>query len=113
MHRLSFKSLTLGGALVSVALGPTQLVFLVCANVALLVSDQAFALANSAVLSVLGYVPFTPNKVLAAQLCPPGVHDTAFGALMGVYNPSSAASGELRALLTTWLGVTEKNLDNL
>ena len=108
--RLSSKSLMLCATLVSVPHGLTQLILVTCANVSLGPSDQFLALADNAALPVLGYVAFTPTKVLVAQLCRPGVEDTLFAALMSIHNASGAASSEPGALLIQLLGVTEKKL---
>ena len=54
-----------------------------------------------------------PTLVLASSLCPPGVEGTLFATLMSIYNFSGTVSSELGSLLTSWLGVTDSNFDNL
>lgn len=99
--------------IISVPLSLTQVLLVTRANVVLGISDKAFALTDTAVLTALGQVAFMPTLVLAAKLCPPGVEGTLFAALMSIYNTSGATSNELGALLTSALGVTETNFSNL
>lgn len=113
LTRVELKTFMFWCTLLSVPLSMSQVILVTRANVALGVSDQIFALADSAVLTVLGQIAFMPTLVLAARLCPPGVEGTLFAALMSVYNLSGATSTELGALLTHALGVTESNFDNL
>jgi hypothetical protein len=54
-----------------------------------------------------------PTLVLAARLCPPGIEGTLFATLMSVFNGAGALGTELGALLTSALGVTERNFENL
>lgn len=113
LRELPLKTILLYATLVSVPLGLSQVLLVTRANVALGISDQLFALTDSAVLAAFGQVAFMPTLVLAARLCPPGVEGTLFAALMSLYNASGATSNELGAFLTASLGVTETNFDNL
>lgn len=112
-NKTDLKTFMLWCTLVSVPLSMSQVILVTRANVTLGISDQLFALTDSAVLTALGQVAFMPTLVLAARLCPPGVEGTLFAALMSIYNFSGATSNELGALLTHALGVTESNFDNL
>lgn len=111
--KLDLKTFMLWCTLISVPLSMTQVILVTRTNVSLGISDQLFALTDSAVLTALGQVAFMPTLVLAARLCPPGVEGTLFAALMSIYNASGAASSELGAVLTHALNVTETNYDNL
>lgn len=111
--KVDLKTFMLWCTLVSMPLSMTQVLLVTRTNVALGISDQLFALTDTAVLTALGQVAFMPTLVLAARLCPPGVEGTLFAALMSVYNASGATSSELGAILTHALGVTETNFDNL
>lgn len=113
LRKVDLKKIFKYATLISVPLSLSQVILVTRANVALGISDQAFALADSAVLTVIGQVAFMPTLVLASRLCPPGVEGTLFAALMSVFNASGATSSELGALLTAALGVTESNFDNL
>lgn len=113
LRHLDVKTLMLGATLVSVPLSLTQVLLVTRTNLSLGISDQLFALTDSAVLTALGQVAFMPTLVLAARLCPPGVEGTLFAALMSVYNASGATSSELGALLTKMLGVTDTDFSNL
>ncbi|KAI0563241.1 Biopterin transporter [Gracilaria domingensis] len=113
LRDVELKVFFLWATLLSVPLSLTQVVLVTRANVALGISDQLFALSDSAVLTALGQVAFMPTLVLAARMCPPGVEGTLFAAIMSIYNGSGAVSSELGALLTSALGVTDSNFDNL
>ena len=95
------------------AIGLTQLLLVTRVNSALGLSDRAFALTDSAVISVLGQVSFMPTLVLAAKICPEGVEATLFAGLMSTFNLGGVASGVLGSGLTQLLGVTMDNFDNL
>ena len=112
-RRASLKALMGYACAASVPLSLTQLILVTRLNVEWGISDQAFALTDTAVLTALGQVAFMPTLVLAARLCPPGIEGTLFAALMSIYNASGAVSGELGALLTQALHVTETDFDNL
>ena len=94
-------------------IGLTQLLLVTRVNSALGLSDRAFALTDSAVISVLGQVSFMPTLVLAAKICPEGVEATLFAGLMSTFNLGGVASGVLGSGLTQLLGVTMDNFDNL
>lgn len=113
LSKLDVKTQLFWSTIASVPLSLTQVILVTRANIPLGISDQFFALTDSAVLTALGQVAFMPTLVLAARMCPPGVEGTLFAALMSVYNASGAVSSELGALLTTALGVNESNFDNL
>lgn len=107
------KSVILWTTLLSVPLGLTQVLLTSHVNRQLGIPDKFFALTDTVVLSVLGQIAFMPTLVLAAKLCPPGVEGTLFATLMSIFNLSSTVSSELGAALTSFLGVTESNFDNL
>jgi len=107
------KSVILWTTLLSVPLGLTQVLLTSHLNRQLGIPDKFFALTDTVVLSVLGQIAFMPTLVLAAKLCPPGVEGTLFATLMSIFNLSSTVSSELGSALTSFLGVTESNFDNL
>ena len=104
----------LGAAVaLSAILGMTPLVLVTHANRAIGISDRWFSLSDSAILTVLGQVSFMPVLVLAASLCPPGVEATLFALLMSIFNAGGLVSNVLGGWLTSLLGVTETNFENL
>jgi folate/biopterin transporter len=98
---------------ISSALGMTMLLLVTHTNRSLGIDDRWFSLGDSLVLTVMGQIAFMPVLVLAARLCPPGVEATLFALLMSVVNFSGLVSYEFGALIMHWLGVTDKNFDNL
>lgn len=68
-------------AILGAGLGLTQLALITGFNRQLGLSDELFALGDSAILTVLGQVSFMPVLVLAARLCPEGVEATLFATL--------------------------------
>ncbi|KAJ1404298.1 folate-biopterin transporter, partial [Ochromonadaceae sp. CCMP2298] len=99
--------------LVSVPLGLTQVLLTTHYNRVLGIPDELFSLTDSVVLTVLGQVAFMPVLALAASLCPPGVEGTLFATLMSIYNAAGALGSELGAGLTSVLGITDTNFENL
>lgn len=110
---LSVKTIIYWTTLISVPLSLTQVLLTTHLNRIVGIPDQAFALTDSVVLTVLGQIAFMPTLVLAAALCPPGVEGTLFAALMSIYNAAGSVGSEAGALLTSLLGVTDTNFDNL
>ena len=110
---ISIKQVILWTSLLSVPLSLTQLMLVTHYNRVLGIPDQLFALTDTVVLTVLGQIAFMPTLVLASTLCPPGIEGTLFASLMSIYNAAGTVASELGAVLTSYLGVTEKNFDNL
>ena len=100
-------------AILATALGSTQLLLVSGYNRELGISDELFALTDSAVLTVLGEISFLPVLVLAAKICPKGVEATLFASLMSLFNFGGVTSQFLGAGLTEKLGVTADNFDHL
>ncbi|CAL6365032.1 unnamed protein product [Bathycoccus prasinos] len=100
-------------AILATALGSTQLLLVSGYNRELGISDELFALTDSAVLTVLGEISFLPVLVLAAKICPKGIEATLFASLMSLFNFGGVTSQFLGAGLTEKLGVTADNFDNL
>jgi folate/biopterin transporter len=98
---------------ISSVLGMSVLLLVTHTNRSLGIDDRWFSLGDSLILTVMGQIAFMPVLVLAARLCPPGVEATLFALLMSVVNLSGLVSYELGALIMHWLGVTDKNFDNL
>lgn len=107
--RTLFKWIILLGFL----LGSTQLILISGMNRGLGISDEAFALGDTAVLTVLGQMSFMPLLVLAAQICPEGVEATLFATLMSILNTGSFIGTSLGASLTSAFGVTSENFDGM
>lgn len=53
-----------------------------------------------------------PVIVLASRLCPEGMEGTMYALIMSINNMGGIIGSQLGAVLTTLLGVTEKNMDN-
>ena len=110
---VSFRKIFGWTTVLSAVLGMTALLLVTHANRAIGIDDYWFSLGDSLILTVLGEIAFMPVLVLAARICPPGVEATLFALLMSVLNLAGLVSHEGGALLTSVLGVTETNFDNL
>jgi hypothetical protein len=91
----------------------TTLLLVTHANRSLGIDDRWFSLGDSLILTVMGQIAYMPLLVLAARLCPAGVEATLFALLMSVTNMAGLLSHELGAVLTYWLGITERNFEHL
>ena len=98
---------------IAAVLGMTTLLLVTHTNRTLGIDDHWFSLGDSLVLTVIGQITWMPVLVLSARLCPKGVEATLFALLMSIWNLSNLLSHELGALLTSWLGITEYNFDQL
>lgn len=110
---VELKKIFLWTAFLGTGLGMTQLMLITGVNQKLGISNEIFALSDSALLTVLGQVSFMPVLVLAARLCPEGVEATLFATLMSLLNGGSFLGSALGSGLTGMFGVTSENFDNL
>ena len=113
LKEVELRKIFLWTAILGTGLGMTQLMLITGVNRTLGISDQVFALGDSALLTVLGQVSFMPVLVLAAKLCPKGVEATLFATLMSLLNGGSFLGSALGSGLTGLFGVTADNFDNL
>lgn len=113
LKNVELKKIFLWTAFLGTGLGMTQLMLITGVNEKLGISNEIFALSDSALLTVLGQVSFMPVLVLAARLCPEGVEATLFATLMSLLNGGSFLGSALGAGLTGIFGVTSDNFDNL
>ncbi len=95
------------------ALGMTTLLLVTHANRTLGIDDQWFSIGDSLILTVIGQIAYMPVLVLSARLCPRGVEATLFAVLMSITNLAGIISYEGGAIITHWLGITDRNFDNL
>lgn len=100
-------------SIIATGLGMTQLILITGLNRKLGMSDELFALGDSALLTVLGQVSFMPVLVLAARLCPVGVEATLFATLMSILNGGAFTGSAFGSLLTKVFGVTTTEYDGL
>ncbi|MEM8828978.1 MAG: folate/biopterin family MFS transporter, partial [Cyanobacteria bacterium P01_G01_bin.19] len=113
LKTVPFRTILGWSTVIAAALGMTTLLLVTHTNRALGIDDHWFSLGDSLILTVVGQITWMPVLVLSARLCPKGVEATLFALLMSIWNLSGLLSHELGALLTSWLGVTENNFDNL
>ncbi|MCC3408784.1 MAG: folate/biopterin family MFS transporter [Microcoleus sp. PH2017_10_PVI_O_A] len=113
LKAIPFRVIFGWSTVVASALGMTTLLLVTHANRALGIDDQWFSIGDSLILTVIGQIAYMPVLVLSARLCPPGVEATLFAVLMSVTNLAGLISYEGGAILTHWLGITDRNFDNL
>lgn len=113
LKTVPFRLILGWSTVIAATLGMTTLLLVTHTNRAIGIDDHWFSLGDSMILTVMGQITWMPVLVLSARLCPAGVEATLFALLMSVWNLSGLLSHELGALLTSWLGVTETNFDNL
>lgn len=113
LKNVELKKIFLWTAILGTGLGMTQLMLITGLNTSIGISNEVFALGDSALLTVLGQVSFMPVLVLAARLCPDGVEATLFATLMSLLNGGSFLGSALGSGLTGIFGVTSDNFDNL
>ena len=113
LKTVPFRKILGWNTVIAAALGMTTLLLVTHTNRALGIDDRWFSLGDSLILTVVGQITWMPVLVLSARLCPKGVEATLFALLMSIWNLSGLLSHELGAVLTSWLGVTESNFDNM
>jgi len=113
VHQVSIKDILFWASIISTPLGLLQLLLITHANRSLGIPDTIFVFGDDVVLAILGQIAFLPTLVLAAKICPPGIEAVLFAFLMSVFNGASTVGTEIGAALTSYLGVTADNFDNL
>ena len=113
LKTVPFRKILGWNTVIAAALGMTTLLLVTHTNRALGIDDRWFSLGDSLILTVVGQITWMPVLVLSARLCPKGVEATLFALLMSIWNLSGLLSHEFGAVLTSWLGVTESNFDNM
>ncbi|MEG4804468.1 folate/biopterin family MFS transporter [Microcoleus sp. ARI1-B5] len=113
LKAIPFRVIFGWSTVIATVLGMTALLLVTHANRALGIDDQWFSIGDSLILTVIGQIAYMPVLVLSARLCPPGVEATLFAVLMSVTNLAGLISYEGGAILTHWLGITDRNFDNL
>ncbi|MDJ0533236.1 MAG: folate/biopterin family MFS transporter [Xenococcaceae cyanobacterium MO_207.B15] len=113
LKNIPFRQILGWSTVIAASLGMTTLLLVTHANRAIGISDRIFSLGDSLILTVMAQITWMPVLVLSARLCPKGVEATLFALLMSIWNLSLLLSHEVSAVLTSWLGVTETNFDNL
>jgi folate/biopterin transporter len=113
LKTIPFRVIFGWSTVIATLLGLTSLLLVTHANRALGIDDQWFSIGDSLILTVIGQIAYMPVLVLCARLCPPGVEATLFALLMSITNLAGLLSYEGGALLTHWLGITDRNFDNL
>jgi folate/biopterin transporter len=113
LKTIPFRVIFGWSTIIATALGMTSLLLVTHANRALGISDQWFSIGDSLILTVMGQIAYMPVLVLCARLCPRGVEATLFALLMSITNLAGLLSYESGALLTHWMGITDRNFDNL
>ena len=113
LKTIPFRQILGWCTVIAAVLGMTTLLLVTHTNRALGIDDHWFSLGDSLILTVVGQITWMPVLVLSARLCPKGVEATLFALLMSIWNLSGLLSHEFGALLTSWLGVTENNFDQL
>ena len=113
LKTVPFRKILGWSTVIAAVLGMTTLLLVTHANRALGIDDRWFSLGDSLILTVVGQITWMPVLVLSARLCPKGVEATLFALLMSIWNLSGLLSHELGAVLTSLLGVTDTNFDNL
>ncbi|GAB5355596.1 hypothetical protein AAMO2058_000219200 [Amorphochlora amoebiformis] len=113
LKNIPIKKVLGGCTLLSVPVGLTQLILINKLNRQFGIPDGLFAMGDDVIMTALGEIAFMPLLVVAAKVCPVGIEGTLFATLMSAFNLAGIVSQELGAALTSYLGVTESNFDNL
>ena len=113
LKTIPFRVIFGWSTVIATALGMTTLLLVTHTNRALGIDDQWFSIGDSLILTVIGQIAYMPVLVLCARLCPRGVEATLFAVLMSITNLAGIISYEGGAIITHWLGITDRNFDNL
>lgn len=113
LKNIPFRTILGWSVVFSSLLGMTTLLLVTHVNRTIGIDDHWFSIGDSIILTVMGQIAFMPVLVLAARLCPEGIEASLFALLMSIFNLAGLLSGELGAVLTHFLGITERNFDQL
>jgi len=112
-RRVALRKMLFIAIIMSVALGSVQLILIFRLNRALGIDDHWFALSDEIVASFVSQLALMPLLTLAARVCPHGDEGTLYAGLMSVFNLAGITSNFSGSYMTSKLGVTQTNFDNL
>lgn len=77
------------------------------------VNDFWLVLLSNSLLSMIGEIMLLPLLSMACVLCPKNMEGTIFSVFMSALNFGGTLSGLFGSIITTYLGITSSNYDNL
>jgi folate/biopterin transporter len=113
LKNISFKKIMWSSTILSIIFNMFSIVVTSRFNLKLGIPDFWFCLTADALTMALAEINTLPLLILACNICPKNIEGTLYAFLMSVYNLASMVSNQLGALLTSRLGITNTNFENL
>ena len=113
LRNVSFKRIIWVTTILSIMFNMLTIIVVKRINVLIGIPDLAFCLFTDALTIVLAEINTMPLLVLACNLCPKNIEGTLYAFLMSVTNFGTLLSNQFGSTMSSVLGITNKNFDNL
>lgn len=111
--RFKFKSLLIGGTLVSFFFSFLAYIQVTRLNVVYGIPDFMLVVFTSSFMTILGEIIIMPMLSLACMLCPKNLEATAYSVFMSAINLGDILSGLFGSWLMTYYNITKTSYSNL
>jgi len=113
LKHVPFKKIFAVSVLICIFCGCTQIMLVTRTNIYFGIPDKMFTLTSGFINQALAEINAMPILVLACRLCPKNIEGSMYAFLMSTMNLGSLISLQVGGLMTSWLGITQRNFDNL
>jgi len=113
LRNVGFKKIMWWTTMLSMFFNMLSIVVVSRFNLKLGIPDFWFCLTADALTTALAEINTMPLLVLACNICPKNIEGTLYAFLMSVINLGSLFSNQFGSTLTSKLGITSSNFDNL
>eukprot|EP01017_Pseudomicrothorax_dubius_P008233 TRINITY_DN12685_c0_g1_i1.p1 TRINITY_DN12685_c0_g1~~TRINITY_DN12685_c0_g1_i1.p1 ORF type:complete len:215 (-),score=24.75 TRINITY_DN12685_c0_g1_i1:115-759(-) len=113
LSKYSFKSVFTWTIVFGFVVSLSQLLMIYRVNRSMGIPDEAFSFGDNVAAALLLEINSMPMLVVACQLCPKRLEGTMYALLMSLLNISGTISMQFGAVITSLLGITEDNFDQI
>eukprot|EP00340_Litonotus_pictus_P008186 CAMPEP_0170515606 /NCGR_PEP_ID=MMETSP0209-20121228/2020_1 /TAXON_ID=665100 ORGANISM="Litonotus pictus, Strain P1" /NCGR_SAMPLE_ID=MMETSP0209 /ASSEMBLY_ACC=CAM_ASM_000301 /LENGTH=414 /DNA_ID=CAMNT_0010800173 /DNA_START=923 /DNA_END=2170 /DNA_ORIENTATION=+ len=113
LRAISFKRIIWATTLLSIFFNMLTIIVVERLNTYVGIPDLYFCLTTDALTVALAEINTMPLLVLACNLCPKNIEGTLYAFLMSVSNFGALLSNQFGSSLSSLLGITNTNFDNL
>lgn len=113
LRNIGFKKIIWCTTFLSIGFNMLTIILVSRFNIKLGIPDFFFCMTADALTTALAEINTLPLLVLACNICPKNIEGTLYAFLMSVINLGSLFSNQFGSLLTSYLGITATNFNNL
>lgn len=110
---VSYKKFFISTTIIYVFLDLSQIILISRVNQRFGIPDKLFCFLDSFLTDFMMELNLFPVLIISCRMSPKNIEGTMYALMMSIYNFSSIIGGQMGAGLMLFLGITEKNFDNL